>query len=284
MALIQGSFPLARRRQLAEGFWDLWVCCPPVAQQAQAGQFVNLKAEGFFLRRPISVCEIRPQEGLIRLVFQVRGENLLPVWWTDLPAAARAAGPVLGVLCYGSFAGFFLDCVAAGERARRPVWLRWTLGGCAALAAMQLVVVGSFGAPLTARLEIPFITLAKSIGVEGAFQRVEGLVAAVWIGFVFFGAPGLSQALAALWGMVTLQAGAPGMTLAAFVGGKELLLFLVAALLCGPVQAVFPRLRSWARDGREPRPLTMVLLAVLLFFSIVQVTAGNYQAFIYTQF
>ncbi len=110
------------------------------------------------------------------------------------------------------------------------------------------------------------------------------LVAAVWIGFVFFGAPGLSQALAALWGMVTLQAGAPGMMLAAFVGGKELLLFLVAALLCGPVQAVFPRLRSWARDGREPRPLTMVLLAVLLFFSIVQVTAGNYQAFIYTQF
>ena len=114
-------------------------------------------------------------------VFQVRGENLLPVWWTDLPAAARSAGPALGVLCYGSFAGFFLDCVAAGERARRPVWLRWTLGGCAALAAMQLVVVGSFGAPLTARLEIPFITLAKSIGVEGAFQRVEGLVAAVWI-------------------------------------------------------------------------------------------------------
>ena len=46
---------------------------------------------------------------------------------------------------------------------------------------MQLVVVGNFGAPLAARLEIPFITLAKSIGVEGAFQRVEGLVAALWI-------------------------------------------------------------------------------------------------------
>ena len=75
MAYLQGSFPVARRRQLAEGFWDLWVCCPPVAQQAQAGQFVNLKAEGFFLRRPISICEIRPQEGLIRLVFQVRGEG-----------------------------------------------------------------------------------------------------------------------------------------------------------------------------------------------------------------
>ncbi len=75
MAFVQGSYPVVRQRELAEGFWDLWVCCPPVAQQAQAGQFVNLKAEGFFLRRPISICEIRPQEGMIRLVFQVRGEG-----------------------------------------------------------------------------------------------------------------------------------------------------------------------------------------------------------------
>ena len=106
----------------------------------------------------------------------------------------------------------------------------------------------------------------------------------MWIGFVFFGANGLGQALAALRGMFTLQAGNPGMTFAAFVGPKEWLLFAAAVLFCGPLQAIFPRLRSWARDGRSPRPLTMALLAVLLFFSIVQVTAGNYQAFIYAQF
>ena len=134
------------------------------------------------------------------------------------------------------------------------------------------------------------LACAERLGLARRLEKLPGwvshvyLVAAVWIGFVFFGANGLGQALAALRGMFTLQAGNPGMTFAAFVGPKEWLLFAAAVLFCGPLQAIFPRLRSWARDGRSPRPLTMALLAVLLFFSIVQVTAGNYQAFIYAQF
>ena len=34
-----------------------------------------MQAEGFFLRRPISICDINKDKGTIRLVFEVRGHG-----------------------------------------------------------------------------------------------------------------------------------------------------------------------------------------------------------------
>ena len=50
-----------------------------------------------------------------------------------------------------------------------------------ALAAQgaQGVILGSLGPVLAERLDSPFLALAKSVGVEGAFQRVESVIAAV---------------------------------------------------------------------------------------------------------
>lgn len=42
------------------------------------------------------------------------------------------------------------------------------------------MVIGNLGPALAKRLDDPFFALAKSIGVEGAFQRVESIIAAVW--------------------------------------------------------------------------------------------------------
>ena len=110
---------------------------------------------------------------------QTEGEHLLPIWWGDLPNAARSALPVLGVLGYGG-----VRCVPdgrSGDGAPRtelvgPVEHR----GCALLALSQAVVIGNLGPALAGQLDSPFFALAKSVGVEGAFQRVESIVAAVW--------------------------------------------------------------------------------------------------------
>jgi len=117
---------------------------------------------------------------IVLAAFQLKGENLWPIGPQDLPGVLLAAVPALGGLCYGIYAAFFLDSVTAvpGDRG---VWTKWTAGGCVALSAMQLAVVGSFGPQLTLRLGLPFLTLAKSVGVEGAFQRLEGLVSALWL-------------------------------------------------------------------------------------------------------
>ena len=69
-----------------------------------------------------------------------------------------------------------------GERgAKKRSRVVWGGGGGVLLRGLaQAVILGNLGAALAARLDNPFFALAKSVGVEGAFQRVEGVVAALW--------------------------------------------------------------------------------------------------------
>ena len=48
------------------------------------GQFVNIKLDGFFLRRPISVCDSEP--GLLTLIYKVVGKG------TDLMSSMIPGG------------------------------------------------------------------------------------------------------------------------------------------------------------------------------------------------
>ncbi|WP_368234150.1 dihydroorotate dehydrogenase electron transfer subunit [Anaerotruncus rubiinfantis] len=75
MAYLQGRYPIAGRSELAKGIYSYRIHCPEIASQAKAGQFVHLRADGFFLRRPISICEIDRQSGELRIVFEVRGDG-----------------------------------------------------------------------------------------------------------------------------------------------------------------------------------------------------------------
>lgn len=110
---------------------------------------------------------------------QIQAENLLPIWWSDTPHLLTALPTTLGVLGYGIFAAAFIGETERDKGDGRR-WIWWSVGGCIVLAMIQLVILGSFGPALTARLDSPFFALAKSIGVEGMFQRVESVVAALW--------------------------------------------------------------------------------------------------------
>lgn len=132
---------------------------------------------------------------------QIRGENLLPDRdWTAL-GAARSVLPGMGALGYGLFVGFLIQ--PGEEEHPRRRWLVWTAWGCVALGLAQTILVGCFGPKLTLRLSSPFFQLAKSVGVEGAFQRLESLVTAIWtfsdlllLAVILWG---IRRAAAALW-------------------------------------------------------------------------------------
>lgn len=119
--------------------------------------------------------------------------------------------------------------------------------------------------------------------LPGAVQHLYAVVV-LWLTLIIFGAPGLAQGLGAWQGIFRWQDGDPGYTLAAFADAKLLLILTAAILLCGPVQALFPRLREACRDRRAPGIPMMAGLLVLFFFSLMRVTAGTYSAFIYFQF
>ncbi|MBR1393141.1 MAG: dihydroorotate dehydrogenase electron transfer subunit [Ruminococcus sp.] len=71
----QGLYPIVKKTASAKGIFDITVLCPEIAELAEPGQFAQLLAEGFFLRRPISICGIDKAAGTIRMVFEVRGSG-----------------------------------------------------------------------------------------------------------------------------------------------------------------------------------------------------------------
>lgn len=75
MAYFCNSYPVLERTEIAEGIFSYVISCPEVTESAKAGQFVHIRAEGFTLRRPISICEINKEKGTLRIVFEVRGSG-----------------------------------------------------------------------------------------------------------------------------------------------------------------------------------------------------------------
>lgn len=75
MKYTQGSCPIISKKALAKEIYDMTILCPEMAEAASAGQFVNIKVDGFMLRRPISICGIDKEKGTLRIVFEVRGKG-----------------------------------------------------------------------------------------------------------------------------------------------------------------------------------------------------------------
>lgn len=113
-------------------------------------------------------------------LFQARPERLFPLWWAEAGPVLQAALSAAGVMGWGLFLPFLMGDVRDQGENKNWHWLFWGLGGALLLAAAQAVILGNLGAALAARLDNPFFALAKNVGVEGAFQRVEGVVTALW--------------------------------------------------------------------------------------------------------
>lgn len=75
MKYIQKDFLIRSNAEIRPGFYDMAVHCPEITEKARAGQFVNLLCGEKSLRRPISICELNKEEGILRMVYQVRGEG-----------------------------------------------------------------------------------------------------------------------------------------------------------------------------------------------------------------
>lgn len=113
-------------------------------------------------------------------LFQARPERLLPLWWGEARPVLDAVLSAAGVMGWGLFLPFLMGEVRDQGENKYWHWLFWGLGGALLLAAAQAVILGNLGTGLASRLDNPFFSLAKSVGVEGAFQRVEGVVTAMW--------------------------------------------------------------------------------------------------------
>ena len=65
-------FTLKENRKIAKNTY-LWKLCGDISDITRPGQYVNIKLDGFYLRRPISVCDA--ESGTLTLIFKAVGEG-----------------------------------------------------------------------------------------------------------------------------------------------------------------------------------------------------------------
>ena len=182
MLLLTLRLRLCARRLLASGERDgalcffllataavlLWIGRGKLAAFARAGQlFLAALLVGAAVVLGLSL-------------FQAKPERLLPLWWGEAGPVLRASLSAAGVMGWGLFLPFLMGGARHQGQKKNWHWLFWGLGGALLLAAAQAVILGNLGVELASRLDNPFFALAKSVGVEGAFQRVESVVTALW--------------------------------------------------------------------------------------------------------
>lgn len=120
--------------------------------------------------------------GLILLfgAFRLEWSQVLLWDWGELAQVPRGAASTIGVLAVGGYLLFLLGDIRPEQRSRRRVLLR--LGTLfVLLAGAMVLVLGRLGAPLAAEIDAPFFQMVSGLGFEGAFQRLEGLVSALWV-------------------------------------------------------------------------------------------------------
>lgn len=94
---VERPCPMLSKVCLARSCYDVELFAPEIATLATPGQFVQVGVPGFFLRRPISICNVNREAGTIRLVIEQRGAGTDAL--ADLPVGTALA--VLGPLGRG---------------------------------------------------------------------------------------------------------------------------------------------------------------------------------------
>ncbi len=71
----QGLYEIIKKKETTGDMYDLTVSCGDMSGMAKAGQFVHISVPGFFLRRPISICDFNKEKETLRIVFRIRGKG-----------------------------------------------------------------------------------------------------------------------------------------------------------------------------------------------------------------
>lgn len=147
-----------------------------------AGWLVSGGVPAFARSCEIFVLAVGFGLGLIVLfgIFRLEWTQVLLWDWGELSQVPRGALSTVGMLAVGGYLLFLVGDIRPEKGSRRRVLLR--LGTLfVLLAAAMVLVLGLLGAPLAAEIDAPFFQMVSGLGFEGAFQRLEGLVSALWV-------------------------------------------------------------------------------------------------------
>ena len=148
-------------------------------------------------------------------------------------------------------------------------------------ASMQFVAWGVYYGVF---LILEKLFLGKWLAKKGAkpFAHLYTLFV-VLTAWVLFRAPGLHAALSMLRTMLLPTQGGAAYPLLRFVDAKLVFLMMIGVIFCGPVQAVFPKLRKALYESRVTIAESVWQL-VLLMLCVMMLVSSTYNPFIYFRF
>ena len=121
---------------------------------------------------------------ILTLVFafsSVDKAKLLPVSRSD--TADLFLSSLIVVEIYAGILTFaaVLEDQCPRKRGRFKGHVLWTLLTCLLLTVLSAVIIGSYGAKLTAKLSSPFFCIIRDVTLFRTVERIEALVAALWV-------------------------------------------------------------------------------------------------------
>jgi dihydroorotate dehydrogenase electron transfer subunit len=102
------TYELITKQKLSETIYSFIVDAPDIAAEAVPGQFLEVSASGFFLPRPISICDVTGDA--VRFVFEIRGGGTKSI--AELPE--KGGVKITGPLGNGFPEGYGDICVIGG--------------------------------------------------------------------------------------------------------------------------------------------------------------------------
>lgn len=87
---------IAENTRMAEDIYSMWLKAPDIADNAKPGQFVSLYCNdgSRLLPRPISICEINHELGMVRLVYRIAGNGTREFSLMEAQDKLEAMGPL----------------------------------------------------------------------------------------------------------------------------------------------------------------------------------------------
>lgn len=115
---------------------------------------------------------------LLLSLFQIEWSNFAADWvqLCKLPRSSAAAAGVVLNICP---ALVLLKRVAPRVKGEYG-GVKGVISFCAVAALLLGAVTGCLGAQLTGKISSPFLIMVQGLGIQGAFQRGEALIAAMW--------------------------------------------------------------------------------------------------------
>lgn len=75
MKYTKSLYPIVNKEVLGKNLFRTDILCPDIAEVTKAGQFVHILPEGMTLRRPISICSVDKEKGILSIVYEVKQEG-----------------------------------------------------------------------------------------------------------------------------------------------------------------------------------------------------------------